>query len=353
MPQSSHHNWTISSVKSGHLTSVICGQPTSVLTPDEGLDLQMLFERLEQEFDLPALPIDGGNGTGSQMHEVGQEGEPSLLLLIPDDHLPQGDRTPVGRMRTGQTNHLIDQHRTACRHGALLQNFIEHVGAWPCDKSYRADRPAMIQGIVEIAAIDRHDGAWCKGELLGDAHIVGVTISHEGPAGQTALMIQLQMEFHGALAPLESGPIEHRGTELNDRGVEGSHGVLEPEPPTFQGRDGLATAEDVIEEGLVQLPGPMGIGIGQRGPRRRPTDAEVDQLPESGVQAAADFAQRACAAHLTKEHGHEMIPAAEPLGRSLSGVLPDGTREVRAIDQGENLRKATGDSDHTAPPACG
>ncbi|MCS6304868.1 MAG: hypothetical protein H8K07_14585, partial [Nitrospira sp.] len=32
MPQSSHNNWTISSVKSGHLTSVICGQPTSVLT---------------------------------------------------------------------------------------------------------------------------------------------------------------------------------------------------------------------------------------------------------------------------------------------------------------------------------
>ena len=102
------------------------------------------------------------------MHEVGQEGEPSLLRLIPDDHLPQGDRASVGRMGTGQTDHLIDQHRTACRHGALLQDFIEHVGAWTCDKSYLADRPAMIQGIVEIAAIDRHDGTRWKRELLGD-----------------------------------------------------------------------------------------------------------------------------------------------------------------------------------------
>ncbi len=32
MPQSEHDNRTISSVKSGHLRSVICGQPTSVLT---------------------------------------------------------------------------------------------------------------------------------------------------------------------------------------------------------------------------------------------------------------------------------------------------------------------------------
>jgi len=35
MPQSEHDNRTISSVKSGHLRSVICGQPTSVLTPGQ------------------------------------------------------------------------------------------------------------------------------------------------------------------------------------------------------------------------------------------------------------------------------------------------------------------------------
>jgi len=32
MPRSEHNNWTISSVQSGHLRSVICGQPTSALT---------------------------------------------------------------------------------------------------------------------------------------------------------------------------------------------------------------------------------------------------------------------------------------------------------------------------------
>jgi hypothetical protein len=32
MPPPNHNNRTISSVNSGHLTSVICGQPTSVLT---------------------------------------------------------------------------------------------------------------------------------------------------------------------------------------------------------------------------------------------------------------------------------------------------------------------------------
>jgi len=54
------------------------------------------------------------------------------------------------------------------------------------------------------------------------------------------------------------------------------------------------------------------------------------------------------AAHLTKEHRDEVVPTPEALGRSLSGMLPDGTSEVRAIDQSKNLRKATGDSYHNS-----
>jgi hypothetical protein len=79
----------------------------------------------------------------------------------------------------------------------------------------------------------------------------------------------------------------------------------------------------------------------------------VDRLTERGGQATADLAERVRAAHLTKQHGDEMIPAAKPLGGSLRGVLPDGASEVCAINQGEDLRKATGDGYHKTPPACG
>ncbi|HRC42550.1 MAG TPA: hypothetical protein PLT27_00735 [Nitrospira sp.] len=65
---------------------------------DKRLDLEVLLQSFEEEFDLPALLIDGGNRTGGQMHEVRQEGEPSLLRLVPDGHLPQGTgQRPAGR----------------------------------------------------------------------------------------------------------------------------------------------------------------------------------------------------------------------------------------------------------------
>ncbi|MBI3806397.1 MAG: hypothetical protein HY281_02620 [Nitrospirae bacterium] len=79
----------------------------------------------------------------------------------------------------------------------------------------------------------------------------------------------------------------------------------------------------------------------------------MHEFAEGRRQAAADLSERMRAAHLTKQHGDEMIPAAESLGRSLSLVMPYGTSEPRAIDQGQDLRKTTGNGYHTIPPACG
>lgn len=211
----------------------------------------------------------------------------------------------------------------------------------------------MIQSIVEVASIHGHDGARRKGERLGDTHIIGIAVGHKGPAGQAPLMIELQMEFDRALRPLKPSPIEHRGTQLDARRIQRPQGIFEPEPSAFQGGHGLPASEHLVEERLIQLPRAMGIGIRERRAGGRPPYPEVDQLAESGGQATADLPERTGAAHLTKQHRHALLPAAEPLGRSLGGMLSDGAREVRAIDQGEDLRKATGNGYHTIPPARG
>jgi len=43
---------------------------------DEGLDLEVFFQGLEEEFDLPALLVNGSDGGSSQFEVVGQD-EPS------------------------------------------------------------------------------------------------------------------------------------------------------------------------------------------------------------------------------------------------------------------------------------
>jgi hypothetical protein len=48
MPRSEHNNRTISSVKSGHLTSVICGQLTSALTRADGVSPEELLDEIKR-----------------------------------------------------------------------------------------------------------------------------------------------------------------------------------------------------------------------------------------------------------------------------------------------------------------
>ena len=51
---------------------------------DEGLDAQVLLERLEEQFDLPAALVDRGDGGGGEAAMIGEEDQRALLLLVPD-----------------------------------------------------------------------------------------------------------------------------------------------------------------------------------------------------------------------------------------------------------------------------
>ena len=89
----------------------------------------------------------------------------------------------------------------------------------------------------------------------------------------------------------------------------------------------------------------VGFALRQSRPGRRPTHTEMDQLAQGGRQAAADLSERVSAAHLTKQHRDEVIPAAEPLGRSLSGVLwiarAKAAQSIRAKICAKQLATAT------------
>jgi hypothetical protein len=229
--------------------------------PDEGFDPEVLLQGLKEQLNLPPLFIDGRDRAGGQIHEICQEGERPLLRLIPDRHLPKRDRTSIRGVRAGQANHLIGEHGTPAGHGAPGQHLIQHIGPWAGDKPRLGRGPAVIQRIVQVAAIHCDDGAWRKRELLRHADIVDVAGGHERPTGQAALVIQLEMECDGPLRSDEPGTIKHRGTQLDERHIQSPQWMLEPESPSRQRRDRLTPGQHLIEEGLVDLPRSMGIGI--------------------------------------------------------------------------------------------
>jgi len=83
----------------------------------------------------------------------------------------------------------------------------------------------------------------------------------------------------------------------------------------------LTTAQQLVKYRLIQLPGPMLVGVRQRRADRSPPHAQVLQFPFARRQASTDFSQRLRSTQLAKQHRHELIPTAEttrlPLGFML------------------------------------
>src|ERR1700730_9382931 len=76
---------------------------------DEGLDLEVLLERLEEQLDLPAFTIDVGQGCGPEAEMVGQDLDLALLLGVPDDDAPQRIGARVRGGGGAQPDDLVGQ----------------------------------------------------------------------------------------------------------------------------------------------------------------------------------------------------------------------------------------------------
>jgi len=55
----------------------------------ETLHFEVLFERFEEQFNLPAVLVDSGNRRGAELQQVGQQHDFPLLDGIPHRYAPQ------------------------------------------------------------------------------------------------------------------------------------------------------------------------------------------------------------------------------------------------------------------------
>src|ERR1035438_2495717 len=95
----------------------------------------------------------------------------------------------------------------------------------------------------------------------------------------------------------------------------------------------------------------MLVGVGQGGLVGSFGNAEMYQLAQTAGQPVADLAQRIGMAQLAEQHGHELGPAIETLGRPLGSMLFDqaGTLQTRQMLQ-KLIEQACALYTHRRPP---
>jgi hypothetical protein len=148
------------------------------------------------------------------------------------------------------------------------------------------------------------------------------------------------MQFHRAFGAPVLRPVEDRGAEFDQRGVEREQLVLETEAVTSG--DLAAAAEQLIEHAAVQLPGAMFVGVSQGGTLGRVGQSQVAQLAFAGGQPAANLTQRLGSPQMAEQHGHELSPATEPACVALGPLLDHGPLKLGARKQLQHLAENAG-----------
>jgi GAF domain len=80
---------------------------------DEGLDAEVLLERLQEQFDLPALAIHSGDIGGRKAAVMGKKDHGAVLGFIPDLDAPLEQIAAIVASQLGQQHDLISVHGTA------------------------------------------------------------------------------------------------------------------------------------------------------------------------------------------------------------------------------------------------
>ena len=76
---------------------------------DETLHGKILFQRLEEQLDLPTLLVDGGDRGRAEIEQVGEQDDLSLVIRVPNDHPAQRAGTIGQRLGAGELDDLVGE----------------------------------------------------------------------------------------------------------------------------------------------------------------------------------------------------------------------------------------------------
>lgn len=124
---------------------------------DKALDLEVLFEGLEEEFDLPAFAIGLGKGRGAEFEVVGQEHALALVLCVPYDDAAQRMGALGFGMGPGEADDLVGQDMAVVGHGAALDDLVDGVVLHAGDEEEALGNPGGELLVEVVGAV--HDDA--------------------------------------------------------------------------------------------------------------------------------------------------------------------------------------------------
>src|SRR5215212_7498576 len=155
----------------------------------EGIDLQVLLDGLEEQFDLPALTVDFGDGGGRQIEPIGEED--ILLALIIDELDPaKPDRFLVYFVMFGSDRDDLVANDPAAVRSQSFGHLVEAVFLHPGDEADLEQRQLGEPEVVVVPPIEHHDRARWKVQPASHFDVRGLPVGDHGVPWQVPVVVE-------------------------------------------------------------------------------------------------------------------------------------------------------------------
>ena len=305
------------------------------------LDAQVLLDPLEEQLDLPALPVQLGDQSGGQGKVVGQECDALAGFLVPHHDAAQDGRIVLARIEHRQHTGLIAQDVGA---GAIHRVRVAPLelgialGTGDEESLRLMNREQAPE--VQIPAIEQVIRARFDDQGVQNIDLVGLAIGDVDEARDCTAQIQQGMQLDGGLGRTERCPRIDRQAQVDGGGIERIDRCIQIHRQGFLGVQRPSDADQVLRELGVHLPRPHRIRVRERVARNRlAAKTHVVQPRRLRSQVDFDIAQRLAPGQLGEGHGEELVEAGELLHLVIAAVHCHAAAKRGQGQMGHDLRK--------------
>ena len=229
----------------------------------EGLDAEMLFDPLEEQFDLPSAFVECGNGQRGKDEIVGQKNE--LLFPVGIEVLYTAEFFRITRQRFWRNQHdgLIASKTVGSIHrvGVDSPELVVFLGS--CDEEGKQLSKNIEPFEVQVTAIHDVEGSRFGDQDVKDINVMKCPLGDFDKRGDVAPKVQESMHFDGGFMLSERCPREKRQTKVNGRGIQGVGGFFEFDAKVFIRVKGAGLRNQDLAEVGVHPPVPFFVRLGK------------------------------------------------------------------------------------------
>lgn len=303
---------------------------------EEGFDSEVLFDPFEEEFDLPAAFVNGGNSEGWEVKVVGQEDESLSGRGVDVTDTSESFRVVEFSLPSAQADCLVAAQTSCLVDGSGFQNVEPSVAFGSNHKVCSGLFDAEQTGEVEVATVEDIDAARFEGELVEDVNIVNRPVCDAYKYWNRASQIDLSMQLDRCFRAPKVCPGKHRQAKVDRRGIDSVNHLVQTEPVRIFGIKSTGFANEDLSECFVNTPVSVLVGVGQIGPGNVPANAHRVTMCAS-PKAGFDISQALSEGDLREGHCEKLVAGCHTPAAPLHRMEQHAALKLLAIQQIENL----------------